>query len=82
MSLQGRVENGVVVFQNGPPLPDGTLVEVTPLQPHRPGPGPKAVSKEQREALLGLIGMWKVEHPPSDEEVKRIVEEERLKKYG
>ena len=82
MSLHGRVENGVVVFQNGAPLPDGTLVEVTPLQPDRAGPGPFPVSKEQREALLGLIGMWKVEHPPNDEEVERIIEEERMKKYG
>jgi hypothetical protein len=32
--------------------------------------------------LLGLIGMWKVEHPPSDEEVELIIEEERMKKYG
>jgi hypothetical protein len=60
MTLQGRVENGVVVFLNGSeaaPLPDGTLVEVTPLQTERPAPGPIPVSKEQREALLGLIGL-------------------------
>ena len=41
MTFQGRVENGVVVFQNGTaaPLPDGTLVEVTPLhyEPGSPG---------------------------------------------
>ena len=30
MTLHGRVENGVVVIQNAA-LPDGTLVEVTPL---------------------------------------------------
>jgi hypothetical protein len=82
MSLHGRIENGVVVFQNGPPLPDGTLVEVTPLQPDRAAPGLITVSKEQREALLGLIGMWKVEHPPNDEQVERIIEEARMKKYG
>jgi hypothetical protein len=39
MISHGRVENGVVVFQNGPPLPDGTLVEVTPLQPANAGHG-------------------------------------------
>jgi hypothetical protein len=33
MTLRGRVENGVVVFQNGGTLADGTLVEVTPLNP-------------------------------------------------
>jgi hypothetical protein len=32
--------------------------------------------------LLGLIGMWKIEHPPNDEDVKQIVAEERMKKYG
>jgi hypothetical protein len=81
MSLRGRVENGVVVFQSGPPLPDGTLVQVTPL-PDRAGPGRIPVSNDQREALLGLIGMWKVEHPPNDEELERIIEECRMKKFG
>lgn len=82
MTLRGRVENGVVVFQNDQALPDGTLVDVTPLRPEKASPGPIPVSKEQREALLGLIGMCKVEHPPSDEEVEQIIEEARMKKYG
>ena len=30
--------------------------------------------------MLGLIGLWKTEHPPSDEEVKRIIEEGTMKK--
>jgi hypothetical protein len=80
MTLQGRVENGVVVFQNGSgaaPLPDGTIVEVTPVRIE-----PVQVSKEQREALLGLIGICKTDNPPNDEEVERIIEEERMKKYG
>jgi hypothetical protein len=50
-----------------------------------PPPGrkpPYPVSKEQREALLGLIGMWKVARPPNDEEVERIIEEYRMKKYS
>ena len=38
--------------------------------------------KEQKEAMLGLIGIWKTDHPPSDEEVERILEEARMKKYG
>jgi hypothetical protein len=108
MTLLGRVEKGVVVFQNGAaPLPDGTLVEVTPVRHEAASPSPvpaalgpvhevsqpdpaeleRAVatglfSKEQQDALLGLIGMWKVEHPPDDEEVERIIEEYRMKKYG
>ena len=31
MSLQGHVKNGVVVLDDGTALPDGTLVQVTPL---------------------------------------------------
>jgi hypothetical protein len=83
MTLRGRVENGVVVFPNGPSLPDGTLVEVTPVQhPEGADSGSIPITKEQREALLGLIGIWKTANPPNDEEVERIVEEGRMKKYG
>ena len=89
MIYQGRVKNGVVVLTNGPPLPDGTLVNVAPVDevdgpsavaPEQKPPYP--VSKEQKEALLGLIGLWKTDHPPSDEGVERIIEEARMKKYG
>jgi hypothetical protein len=124
MSMQGRVENGVVVFLNGTgaaPLPDGMLVEVTPLRkdagsaaavladreaapnvsqadvaelekkiaagkrrasPLDPFADEFPVSKERQEALRQLIGICKTEQPPSDEEVERILEEERMKKYG
>ena len=90
MTLQGRVENGVVVFQNGSaPFPDGTLVEVTAVPEvagraaasTATGP-PYHVSEEQKAALLGLIGLWKTELTPHDEEVKRIIKEARMKKYG
>jgi hypothetical protein len=89
MTLQGRVKNGVVVLSGGSALPDGTLVNVMPVDevagpsivpPGQEGPYP--VSKEQREALLGLIGIWKTDHPPSDAEVERIIDEARMKKYG
>lgn len=33
-------------------------------------------------ALRGLIGVWKTAQPPSDEDVNRIVEEEKMRKYG
>jgi hypothetical protein len=126
MKLLGRVEKGVVVFQAGAgtaPLPDGTVVEVTPVRFEAGGPSaafagveatPKVpqqevaqseraiavgtraamttdpfaedtagrVSKERQEALRQLIGLWKIENPPDDEEVERILEEERMKKYG
>jgi hypothetical protein len=89
MTLRGRVENGVIVLTNGARLADGTVVNVTPVEevagPCLPPPEqkpPNPVSKERKEALLGLIGMWKVENPPNDEEVERIIEEYRMKKYG
>ena len=89
MTFQGRVKNGVVVLSNGPPLPDGALVNVVPVEDvagpsvaRREQKPPYPVSKEQEEALLGLIGMWKVEHSPNDEEVERIIEEALMKKYG
>ncbi len=41
-----------------------------------------AVSKERQEALLHLIGIWKTEPPPNDEQVEQILEQERMKKYG
>jgi hypothetical protein len=40
------------------------------------------VSQERRAALQQLIGTWKTEQPPNDEEVERILEQERMKKYG
>jgi len=59
------------------------LVEVTPVRSRgKDAPGPFPVSQEQRAALLGLIGICKTDHPPSDEEVERIIEEARMKKYG
>jgi hypothetical protein len=89
MTLHGRVKNGVVVFDSGSPLREGTVVEVVPLEdisgPSIVAPGQKPlypVSEEQKEALLGLIGICKTDKPPSDEEVERIIEEYRMKKYG
>lgn len=82
MTLHGRVKNGVVVLQNGAALPDGTWVEVTPLNFETGSPGPVRVSKERQDALRQLIGIWKMDHPPNDEEVERIIDEEMMKKYG
>jgi hypothetical protein len=89
MTLHGRVHNGVVVFNSGSPLRDGTRVDVVPVDdissPSIATPGQKPlypVSKEQKEALLGLIGMWKAEQPPDDAGVERIIEEERMNRYS
>jgi hypothetical protein len=83
MTLRGQVKNGVVVFQSGYALPDGILVEVTPVpaDPFAEGTFSRG-SKERQEASRQLIGICKTEHPPNDEEVERILEEERMKKYG
>ncbi len=36
-----------------------------------------------RKSLRDLIGLWdRGQPPPTDEEVARILEEERMKKYG
>ena len=89
MNLHGRVQNGVVVFQGGDAgaLPEGTLVKVTPLDEKAASgpaglPATEPVSQERKEALLQLIGICKTDHPPSDEEVEQIIEQERMKKYG
>lgn len=81
MVVRGHVQNGVVVLDGDVRIPEGQIVTVlTPTVPEQSGLYP--VSKERREAALALIGIWKMENPPSDEEVERIIEEERMKKYG
>jgi hypothetical protein len=37
---------------------------------------------ERGDALRDLIGIWKTDKPPSDDQVERIIEEERTRKYG
>lgn len=43
---------------------------------------PVPVSKDRQDALRQLIGIWKTDPPPNDELVERIVEQERMRKYG
>ncbi len=78
-----------MVLTGGTPLAEGTVVQVIPIEevaaPSLPALGqnpPYPVSEQQKEALLNLIGMWKAEHPPNDDEVERIREEYRTKKYA
>jgi hypothetical protein len=91
MTLQGKVSNGVVVLEGGTTLPDGTLVDVIPRgnavtsatrATDDVAEAALPVSKEQREALLSLIGIWRTNNPPTEEEVERIIDEARMKKYG
>jgi hypothetical protein len=79
MIAKGRVQNGVVVLEKGVSLPEGR--EVTVVTANEEGP-PYQVSEERKRALLELIGAWKMENPPDDAEVERIIDEERMRKYG
>ncbi len=52
------------------------------LQSLQQDQGRVVVSPQRQEALLQLIGIWKTEQPPNDEQVEQILERERMKKYG
>jgi hypothetical protein len=52
------------------------------LQSLQPDEKPMPVAPDQQEALRQLIGIWKTEQPPTDDEVEQILEQERMKKYG
>lgn len=81
MVVRGHVKNGVVVLDGDVRLPEGE--EVTVVAPAQPPLQTKdEVSEERRKAALDLIGMWKTDNPPSDEEVEQIIDEARMKKYG
>lgn len=81
MVARGHVQNGVLVLEDGVCLPEGQKVTVFPRVLEEPR-GPIRSPKEQREAALCLIGIWKTENPPSDEDVEKIIEEDRMKKCG
>jgi hypothetical protein len=85
MIAQGRVQNGVVVLADGVRLPEGQLVSVhaPPLANAAPQlEAPVAVSQERHDALRRLIGIWKTDQPPTDEQVERMLDQERMRKYG
>ncbi len=79
MIARGRVRNGVVVLDEGVHLPEGREVTVVVQAEAVPE---QEVSEERKQALLGLIGMWKMDNPPNDDDVDEIVYQERMKKYG
>jgi hypothetical protein len=39
-------------------------------------------SVERKQAINRLIGIWRSDSPPTDQEVEQIVDDERMKKYG
>ena len=52
MTFRGRIKNGVVVFDGGAPLAEGTVVDV---QPHRDPSEPKRGSAV---AIMRHAGFW------------------------
>src|SRR3989442_692848 len=63
--------------------PEQRLALATRLLQSLPQEGrPAAISRERREALRQLIGIWMRPQPLNDEQVERILEQERVKKYG
>ena len=80
MVVRGHVKNGVVVLNDGVQLPEGQ--EVTVVVSNAARESKHDVTDKRREAALSLIGIWKTDNPPSDEEVERIIDEARMKKYG
>jgi hypothetical protein len=83
MVARGKVQNGVVVLENGLRLPEGQKVTVEVVEPIPLGERKYHVSPERREAILSLIGMLKTDQPaPTDEEVDQIIYDELMRKHG
>lgn len=85
MVARGHVQNGVVVLADGVHLPEGQ--DVTVFAPPLAGAlgqeeALTAISLERPEALRQLIGIWKSEHPPNDEQVEQMLYQEKMKKYS
>lgn len=85
MVIRGHVQNGVVVLDDGVRLLEGQ--EVTILASPRSNPLQQKdasidVPKERKDALHQLIGIWKTDLAPSDEQIERMLDQQRMKKYA
>ena len=69
MVYRGKIQNGVVVFDETPELPDGTRVEIQPVEqpPHERG---------TVDAILSSTAHWH----GTDEEVYRLLAELKASK--
>jgi hypothetical protein len=63
-----------------PGLADGTEVVIRPVSSEEGnGDSPSdCVSSERSEALRNLIGIWKTETPPTDEQLEQLLADHRL----
>lgn len=67
--LTGKVVNGVVVFENGETLPDGTIVKVEPLEESKSSESSHDVPHDiqrLREMLLSFAGVINDPDLPTD----------------
>ena len=62
--LNGKVVNGVVVFENGS-LPDGTEVSIEPVSERSESAAPKDI-RSLSEMLMGFAGVIKDDDLPTD----------------
>lgn len=58
MTIAGTVQNGVVILEGGPPLADGTRVEVV-VPNQEPAPAPAAPGEPTIRSLLKFAGVIK-----------------------
>lgn len=54
MTYRGHIQNGVVVFDGGAPLPDGTIVNVEPVSANQTSAKREGSSLVER--LKGVVG--------------------------
>jgi hypothetical protein len=73
MVYRGHIQNGVVVVDGAPDLPEGAEVRLEVLASTEP---------VQQKTFGNLIGLWRnAQPPPTDEELDRILQEERSAKH-
>ena len=73
MEYFGHMKGGIVVLEGDAKLPDGTRVRVSPL--------PSAPRRQRTSTFARASGLLATDTPPTDQEVKQILEEERTRKY-
>ena len=74
MEYFGHMKGGIVVLEGDAKLPDGTRVRISPV--------PSAPRRQRTPTFARASGLLAAgTPPPTDQEVKQILEEERTRKY-